>query len=115
MEDHATMRRLAILLLVMLSGCATTGDELGAKPVQATAHVSAAPETVAACIQTGTPGLYTPSESRVGGQIIVTWRQEPIGVVATFTISPSGDGSAVEIRQIGPLGGQMKKVAHCYA
>lgn len=108
------MRTLLFTSLFALAGCATTGTNLALRPANATYSTGAAPQTVANCIVNGTPGLYSPVQTVEGAKITVGWRQEPSGQVASFTITPDGAGSRVEVRKIGLVDRHVAKVAGCW-
>jgi len=108
------MKRMPLIVIAALSACSTTGEKLSSMTVRSTAQTSQSPQAIANCIVNRTPGLYSPVITQEGDATVVSWRQEPIGHVASFTIKPIGGKASVEVRSVAPIRKQIAKVEGCY-
>lgn len=108
------MKRLILIPFLALAACTTTGEKLAGMSARSVSDTAQTPRAVVTCIAARTPGLYTPTVIEGDEGLVVTWMQDPIGHVASFTIKSSGGKTSVEVRSIAPIRKQIAKVEGCY-
>jgi hypothetical protein len=101
--------------LLLLSACASTGDQWERSLASEAQHANSTPSQIAACMMESTPAVYRPAQHAQGDSIVVDWQQERIGTIVSFTITPHlGGGTEIRTAVAGERYAIIRPVTRCF-